>query len=154
VHTRGQRSWQTAGVMRGMEVRTEGSSGRYDRERALRKADRLGAGVDPSPWRQDQVGVLPARRTGRSLRDHLVHVPGLYLPQVPGPGPARPGPASTPRRTASQACGAGFVTYARLRGASDRAVAHQTRHRSLATLGGYVWGHTTWADNAATQPGL
>jgi hypothetical protein len=32
-------------VMRGMEVRAEGS-GRYDRERALRKADRLGAGVD------------------------------------------------------------------------------------------------------------
>ncbi len=30
---------------------------------------------------------------------------------------------------------AGFVTYAHLRGASDRAIAHQTRHRSLATLG-------------------
>jgi integrase len=33
---------------------------------------------------------------------------------------------------------AGFVTYAHLRGASGRAIAHQTRHRSLATLGQYV----------------
>jgi len=33
---------------------------------------------------------------------------------------------------------AGFVTYAHLRGASDRAIAHQTRHRSMATLGQYV----------------
>ena len=30
---------------------------------------------------------------------------------------------------------AGFMTYAHLCGASDRAIAHQTRHRSLATLG-------------------
>jgi site-specific recombinase XerD len=49
---------------------------------------------------------------------------------------------------------AGFVTYAHLRGASDRAIAHQTRHRSLATLGGYVRLHTAWQDNAATQLGL
>jgi site-specific recombinase XerD len=33
---------------------------------------------------------------------------------------------------------AGFVTYAHLRGASDRTIAHQKRHRSLATLGRYV----------------
>lgn len=49
---------------------------------------------------------------------------------------------------------AGFVTYAHLRGASDRAIAHQTRHRSLATLGGYVRVHEAWADNAATQLGF
>jgi len=49
---------------------------------------------------------------------------------------------------------AGFVTYAHLRGASDRAIAHQTRHRSLATLGGYVRVSTAWTDNAATQLGL
>jgi integrase len=49
---------------------------------------------------------------------------------------------------------AGFVTYAHLRGASDRATAHQTRHRSLATLGGYVRVHDAWADNAATQLGF
>ncbi len=49
---------------------------------------------------------------------------------------------------------AGFVTYAHLRGASDRAIAHQTRHRSLATLGQYVRVHEAWEDNAATQLGL
>ncbi|MEK6439195.1 site-specific integrase [Pseudonocardia sp. T1-2H] len=49
---------------------------------------------------------------------------------------------------------AGFVTYAHLRGASDRAIAHQTRHRSLATLGAYVRLETAWQDNAATQLGL
>ena len=49
---------------------------------------------------------------------------------------------------------AGFVTYAHLRGASDRAIAHQTRHRSLATLGQYVRVAKAWDDNAATQLGL
>jgi site-specific recombinase XerD len=49
---------------------------------------------------------------------------------------------------------AGFVTYAHLRGASDRAIAHQTRHRSLATVGSYVRVHEAWADNAATMLGL
>ncbi|KGI65840.1 hypothetical protein EU78_29225 [Mycolicibacterium rufum] len=49
---------------------------------------------------------------------------------------------------------AGFVTHAHLRGASDRAIAHQTRHRSLATLGTYVRIHQAWDDNAATQLGL
>jgi integrase len=49
---------------------------------------------------------------------------------------------------------AGFVTYAHLRGSSDRAIAHQTRHRSLATVGTYVRIHEAWADNAATQFGL
>ena len=49
---------------------------------------------------------------------------------------------------------AGFVTYAHLRGASDRAIAHQTRHRSLATLGSYVRVQQAWTDNAATALGL
>lgn len=49
---------------------------------------------------------------------------------------------------------AGFVTYAHLRGASDRAIAHQTRHRSLATIGTYVRIEEAWTDNAATQLGL
>jgi hypothetical protein len=46
------------------------------------------------------------------------------------------------------------VTYAHLRGASGRAIAHQTRHRSLATLGQYVRVAQAWDDNAATQLGL
>lgn len=49
---------------------------------------------------------------------------------------------------------AGFVTYAHLRGATDRAIAHQTRHRSLAALGGYVRVNEAWVDNAATQLGF
>lgn len=49
---------------------------------------------------------------------------------------------------------AGFVTYAHLRGASDRAIAHQTRHRSLATLGTYVRVQQAWTDNAATILGF
>ena len=49
---------------------------------------------------------------------------------------------------------AGFVTYSHLRGASDRAIAHQTRHRSLATLGTYVRIEEAWTDNAATELGF
>jgi integrase len=49
---------------------------------------------------------------------------------------------------------AGFVTFAHLRGASDRAIAHQTRHRSLASVGTYVRIHEAWEDNAATMLGL
>jgi len=49
---------------------------------------------------------------------------------------------------------AGFVTYAHLRGASDQAIAHQTRHRSLTTVGTYVRVHEARQDNAAIQLGL
>ena len=49
---------------------------------------------------------------------------------------------------------AGFVTYAHLRGASDRAIAHQTRHRSLASVSTYVRVHQAWDNNAATMLGL
>jgi site-specific recombinase XerD len=45
---------------------------------------------------------------------------------------------------------AGFATYASQRGASDRAIAHQTRHRSLASLDQYIRLESAWADNAAT----
>jgi hypothetical protein len=63
--------------------------------------------------------------------------------------------AQAPKRAANSAHSlrAGFVTPAHLRGATDRAIAHQTRHRSLATLSGYVRIHTAWDDNAATQLG-
>jgi integrase len=43
---------------------------------------------------------------------------------------------------------AGFVTYASQRGASDRVIAHQTRHRSLASLNQYIRIESAWADNA------
>jgi len=59
-----------------------------------------------------------------------------------------------PTKYSAHSLRAGFVTYAHLRGASDRAIAHQTRHRSLATLGGYVRVQQAWTDNAATSLGL
>lgn len=60
-----------------------------------------------------------------------------------------------PARYSAHSLRADFiVTYAHLRGASDRAIAHQTRHRSLATLGAYVRVPEAWEDNAATQLGF
>ena len=46
---------------------------------------------------------------------------------------------------------AGFVTYAHIRGASDRAIAHQTRHSSVGT---YIRVEEIFDDNAVTQLGL
>jgi integrase len=46
---------------------------------------------------------------------------------------------------------AGFVTYASLSGQSDRAIAHQTRHRSLASIGTYVRVQDAWVNNAAVE---
>lgn len=43
---------------------------------------------------------------------------------------------------------AGHVTYAHQRGTSDRAIAHQTRHRSLATVGTYIRFDNAWEGNA------
>ncbi len=59
-----------------------------------------------------------------------------------------------PTRYSAHSLRAGFVTYAHLRGASDRAIAHQTRHRSLASIGTYVRVQAAWIDNAATTLGL
>jgi site-specific recombinase XerD len=59
-----------------------------------------------------------------------------------------------PARYSAHSLRAGFVTYAHLRGASDRAIAHQTRHRSLASIGTYVRVQEAWTDNAATVLGL
>jgi integrase len=46
---------------------------------------------------------------------------------------------------------AGFVTYASVTGQSDRAIAHQTRHRSLASIGTYVRIQDAWTNNAAVE---
>jgi integrase len=61
--------------------------------------------------------------------------------------PDRPFPGS------AHSLRAGFVTYAHLKGVSDRAIAHQTRHRSLASIGTYVRVESAWINNAATQLG-
>lgn len=48
---------------------------------------------------------------------------------------------------------AGFVTYAHLRGASDRAIAHQTRHRSIDTITTYIRVDDVFTDNAVLHLG-
>ncbi len=59
-----------------------------------------------------------------------------------------------PARYSAHSLRAGFVTWSHLRGASDRAIAHQTRHRSMSALGAYVRIEQVWTDNAATMLGL
>jgi hypothetical protein len=101
--------------------------------------------------------LVPARRHYR--RTGLPR--GRQGQQGPGPGTApgvhqHPGSEGghspqtwTPVRIA-HSLRSGFVTYAHPRGASDRGIAHQTRRRSLATLGTYVHIQQAWTDNAAT----
>lgn len=49
---------------------------------------------------------------------------------------------------------AGFATYSVQRGATAQQVAHQTRHKSLASVGIYTRIEDAWEDNAATRLGL
>jgi site-specific recombinase XerD len=49
---------------------------------------------------------------------------------------------------------AGFATQAALNGASDRAIMHQTNHKSRAMVDRYVRLASLWQDNAATKLGL
>lgn len=49
---------------------------------------------------------------------------------------------------------AGFATAAAKAGASERAIARQTGHRSMAVLRGYIREGTLWEDNAAAMLGL
>jgi hypothetical protein len=46
---------------------------------------------------------------------------------------------------------AGFATYANMMGSSDRAIAQQTRHKSLASLNSYVRVQDLWVQNAAVE---
>ena len=110
--------------------------------RALRSWSEL-AGISAGPvFRPVSKGN---RALGRRLHPEAVN--DLVQAAVARAG-IEPGPYS------AHSLRAGFVTYAHLRGASDRAIAHQTRHRSMATLGQYVRVHEAWQDNAATQLGL
>lgn len=49
---------------------------------------------------------------------------------------------------------AGFATTAAASGASERAIAAQTGHRSMNVLRRYVRHGSVFTDNAATQIGL
>jgi hypothetical protein len=75
-------------------------------------------------------------------------------PRLPPRRQPRLGPRHRRRRLRGHSLRAGLVTYAHLRGASDRAIAHQTRHRSLATIGTYIRVDNAWQNNAATELGL
>lgn len=59
-----------------------------------------------------------------------------------------------PTNYSARSLRAGFVTYAHLRGASDRAIMHQTRHRSPTSVGTYTRAESAWVDNAATALGI
>ena len=58
---------------------------------------------------------------------------------------------SNPAEYSTHGLRAGFVTYANLMGQSDRAIARQTRHRSLASLGPYVRIQDARTNNAAVE---
>ena len=64
------------------------------------------------------------------------------------------GQVSTPSPTRPIRCGRGSLPMPTCGGRASRAIAHQTRHRSMSTLGQYVRIHEAWQDNAATQLGL
>jgi len=101
------------------------------------------ARIDAGPLLQ---GITKANKpTGRALNPESVNA--LVQQAVSRAG-------IDPAGYSAHSLRAGFVTYAHLRGASDRAIAHQTRHSSLATLGTYVRIHDAWTDNAATALGL
>ena len=121
---------------------------------APRRQPRPLPGHRPAPWPQlagiTQGPVLrPVARTTRPC-------PRRFTPNPSTPSSkqaiARAGLDPTPY--SAHSLRAGFVTYAHLRGATDRAIAHQTRHRSLATVGTYVRIPQAWTDNAATTLGL
>lgn len=142
----------------------------HPRGRVLRipasKTDRYSAG---------QLVVLPAGRPGRcpvvALDAWLAHLDrdvggplfraalrsGRILPGGLGPVAVN----QTVQRACTAALGpghgysahslrSGFVTHAAARGAADRAIAHQTRHRSMASVARYIRHETAWIDNAAT----
>lgn len=94
----------------------------------------------PSPRRLGRDPLHPRRRTGP-----------VGPPHAPRALPRR---RRLPRIQPAHSLRVGFVTYAHLRGASDRAIAHQTPHRSLARLGQYIRIHEAWEDDAATQLGF
>ncbi|MDT7613806.1 MAG: hypothetical protein QOF00_1253 [Pseudonocardiales bacterium] len=166
-------------LRRAAPLRAREPAGRGD-QRARPRAGPHPAAVEGEPARRGAParrapprrapGTPPGHRraelAGRRRHHRRAGVP-QDQPGQPGPGP-RPAPGSINDLVqaaigraglqggpfSAHSLRAGFVTFAHLRGASDRAIAHQTRHRSLATRGAYVRMETAWQDNAATQLGL
>jgi integrase len=101
------------------------------------------AGIDAGPLfrvidRRDHL--LPERMSDRAVSRILTRaarLAGLKIPDLSG-----------------HSLRAGFATAAAQAGASERAIANQTRHRSLATLRRYIRRGTLFEENAAGMLGL
>lgn len=106
-------------------------------------------GVDEPCEDRLRAGARPVAKGNRALARHLNPESINRLVQE---AVARAG--RDPLPYSAHSLRAGFVTYAHLPGASDRAIAHQSRHRSLATIGAFVRVHEAREDNAAAQLGL
>ena len=115
----------------------------------------------PTPGRCPVAAILPWRRTAgidagpprrgltRSGQPRPTRLSDASINRIVKNAVARAG--SNPAEYSTHGLRAGFVTYANLMGQSDRAIARQTRHRSLASLGPYVRIQDTWTNNAAVE---
>lgn len=104
--------------------------------------------------------------SGRDGHDEAPLFSGVSRGNKPLPRPLTPGALNRAVQRAITRAGhdptgysahslrAGFVTHAHTRGASDRSIARQTRHRSMATIGRYTRIENAWSHNAATDLGL
>jgi integrase len=84
--------------------------------------------------------LLPERMSDRAVSRILVRaarLAGLKIPDLSG-----------------HSLRAGFATAAAQAGATERAIASQTRHRSLTTLRRYIRRGTLFEENAAAMLGL
>lgn len=99
----------------------------------------------PAPVPLFQGVTKGNRATGRALHDESINV--LVKAAIRRAG-------RSPDGYSAHSLRAGFVTWAHQRGASDRAIARQTRHRSMASLGQYIRISEAWTSNAATDLGL
>jgi hypothetical protein len=108
--------------------------------------------LDDRATAHSPAGCRPARSMTSSRLP--CYAPGSVPRRPATPGIPTPFPGIGAVVYSAHSLRAGFVIYAHLRGASDRAIAHQTRHRSLATIGTYIRIDNAWQDNAATELGL
>ena len=105
---------------------------------------------DPLPAEAHHRG--PGAAQGQHRQPHAGTPAAPRICQRLAPGRRRPGrPRWRPLHRALAARGVRQLRHLR---ASDRAIAHQTRHRSLASVETCVGIHQAWEDNAATMLGL
>lgn len=90
--------------------------------------------------------LRPVSKANRALNRHLSPASVNVLVQE-----AAERAGLDTERISAHSLRAGFVTHAFRRGASDRAIAKQTRHRSLDSVDDYVRLEKAWQENAATD---